>query len=107
MKTFIYDIADLETGEIVKKDCISTLEDEWSVEDVELFCGGILGKAINVVEINCEELLKMIISSTEEALQDYRYVKETYCREDRDKVVNWRLGRFGSLDALYSKIRGL
>lgn len=97
MKTFIYDVADIETGDIIENDRIITLSDECDLGD----------EAVNVKEINCEELAKTIIDALSEALRNYKHDKNSYTGEDRNGIVNWRLGRWASINEIYEKMRGM
>lgn len=103
MKTFIYDVADIETGDIIENDRIITLPDECDLGYVK----GSTEKAVNVKEINCEELVQTIIDALSNALKNYEFVKNSYSRENKDEIVNWRLGKWAAINEIYEKMRGM
>lgn len=107
MKTFIYDVADIETGDIIENDRIITLPDECDSGNVKAILEGLTGKVVNVKEINCEELAQTIIDALSLALKYYDLAKNSYTREDKDIIVNWRLGKWAAINEIYEKMRGM
>lgn len=103
MKTFIYDVADIETGDIIEYDRIITLPDECDLGYVK----GSTEKAVNVKEINCEELAQTIIHDLSHALKYYELAKKSYTGIDKNIMVNWRLGRWAAINDIYEKMRGM
>lgn len=105
MKTFIYDVADIETGDIIENDRIITLPDECDAGNVKAILEGLTEKAVNVKEINCAELAQTIIDAHTQALKNYDLTKNLYTREDKDIIVNWRLGKWAAVNEIYEKMR--
>lgn len=106
MKTFIYDIVDRKSGKVLKKDYIHRLEDEWDVESVELFCGGILGDAVNVKEIDAAWLATLIVERLKDEIEQYKFMQEEYHYEDRKEMLQWKIGNVGALMDIYNYMRG-